>query len=114
MAETMGFFWGLIVDVIGITLFGLQSFLLTVIGYISGKLRRGVTSERPTAQMVIGFIATVIYGLGSLTVQNIFEEGANRDFIRSTLVMGILNILLAPAVFWVMEKWISFWEFHQE
>ena len=113
-AQTLGFFWGLVMDSMGVSMFGSQSLLLAAAGYISGKLRRRVRCDIPGTQMVIGFVATVLYALSVFGIHYLFEEGIKRSFISIVLMGSILNVLMIPAVFWCIEHWISLWNLRRE
>ena len=112
-AEMMGFSMGLVADALGTNLFGLQSLILTILGYLAGRLRRRVASERPTGQLVIGFVSTMFYSLGISFVGQSFESGIQRAPFLSVLVSGILNALVMPVMFFVVERWSLLWRENQ-
>jgi len=114
LGEVVGFSWGLIVDSIGVSMFGLNSLLLALGGYISGRLRRRIASERPQAQVVIGLVSTLLYGLFAAIIHLILEEGGERLILVNTVMACILSILVVTAVFWVMERWLRLWQLRQE
>jgi rod shape-determining protein MreD len=114
MGETLGFFWGLMSDSMGVSMFGMQALLLTLAGYISGSLRRRVASERLSAQMVIAVIATFFYNVGASTLYQMFEEGGGRNSIFSFTVEAVINALFVAAVFSLTERWIYIWKLNHE
>jgi len=113
-ASTLGFFWGLISDAMGVNVFGMNALLLPLAGYVSGKLRRRVASERTTAQVAIAFFGTLLYSAGVRILLEVFEPTVTRSLLHSVLIGGIMNILLATAIFWCMEQWIALWRIHTE
>ncbi len=114
MGETLGFSWGLISDSMGVELFGTQALILTLAGYLAGKFRRRVASERPPAQVMIALFSTILYGLGSVLVRHFFEEGIRRSFLMPMILGMLFNILIVTAVFWVLERWINIWNLETE
>ena len=114
VGEVMGFFWGAMADSMGSQLFGMQSLLLTLAGYLTGRLRRRVASERPTGQIVIALIATSFYGLGASFVTSIFDPGAPRVSIWLIFFQALFNALIMPIVFVMSEKWMELWAMDHE
>jgi rod shape-determining protein MreD len=110
LAQTLGFFWGLSLDVYGMSLFGAQGGLLTVVGYVSGRFSRQLNADKLGTQEVIVFLGTVffVFGLYSLDV---FFRGSGRPLFSVGPVLGefLLNAIAAPLVFWVMGKWAEVW-----
>lgn len=113
LGETLGFFSGLLLDAMGVSLFGLHALMLTMAGYLSGMLRRRVASERPTAQLAIGFIATLFYTFGSSFIFFLFEGG--KRFSILTVVLSIFfNVLVSTLVFAAVERWLILWRMESE
>jgi rod shape-determining protein MreD len=114
MGEVLGFFWGLLSDSIGVNLFGMQSFLFSMAGFIAGGLRRRVAGERPGVQIVIALIATLFYCLGAAILNSLFEGGKGRLSFWSFLLEAFLNALAVTAIFAVSERWINLWKLEGE
>jgi len=114
MGESMGFFWGLVMDAMGVSYFGLQTFLFTLAGYVSGKLRRRVASERPTAQLFIAGAATLYYFVGSIVIMTILENDVPSISWPQILMGVFFNLLLVMTAFWVVEWWIKVWKINRE
>ncbi len=112
--ETMGFVWGLMADSLGVNLFGLHSLVLTLAGYISGKLRRRVDAERPAPQIVIACMATLFSAILASMAYSLTEESEGRIGIYSLILQMVLNGLMASACFWIMNRWIGLWRIEQE
>ena len=113
-AEILGFGWGLITDSMGVSLFGLNACLLTLVGYIAGTLRRRVASERLTAQLEIALSATAFYDVGAWFLNDIFDGAAGRTGFVSFGVEAIYNVLLVGGVFAVIERWTEIWRVEME
>lgn len=112
--ELLGFGWGLMTDSLGVNLFGLNALILTLAGYVSGKLRRRVASERASGQLVIALIATVYYWLSVSLLYSIFEEGFGEVPLIKVILEMLLNVIFVSAVFWATEWWIDAWRLERE
>lgn len=113
MAESLGFAWGLMADATGVSLFGLQTFLLALGGYIAGRFRRRIASERATTQMVVAFLASVFYGIGVFFLHSAFEAKGGRVYWEGLLLQTLLNIAAVTIVFALTEFWIRVWKVGQ-
>jgi len=107
--ETVGFFWGLSVDALGMGLFGAQGLLLALAGYFGGRLHRRFNTAYVYAQVVLIVIGTFLYSLSLLLIEKIFL-GSVRPF-AGWWVCGMvgLNALLAPVLFFGSERWLKLW-----
>ncbi len=114
MGEVFGFGWGLALDVMGVTLFGINSFLLSVAGYGAGKLRQRVASERAAAQIAIGLIATIVFGMSTLFLHRLFLGRGTQDVMTHLSIAGFFNILLVRFVFWLVDRWLFLWKYRHE
>jgi rod shape-determining protein MreD len=108
-AETLGFFLGILSDTMGVSLFGMNALLLPLAGYIAGKLRRRVASERPAAQVAIAIFGTLSYAMGVKILLRLFEPDTSRSVLHLIAIGGIMNILLVTAIFWAVERWVDIW-----
>lgn len=109
LGELIGFFCGLLSDASGVRLFGMNAFLLMLAGYLGGQMRRRVASERLTAQLVIGLVATVLYTVGAQIIYGIFEEPPGRFSFGAFVLKIIYNLLFVSLVFSLAERWVNFW-----
>ena len=114
MGEVVGFFWGVMSDASGVRLFGLNAFLLTFAGYLAGKLRRRVASERPTAQLAIGLVVTLYYAWGVSNISKLFEESGSRFSYGHVVMEIIFNTLFVTIFFYLTERWRNLWKLPQE
>ena len=112
--EALGFLLGLMTDVLGARLFGMQSFLFTLAGYTAGVLRRRVDSERPGSQCLIAFVATLLYGLVSALLKGILAQAGPRTPLLGLLIEAVANALFAPFIFWGTLWWTHVWQLHHE
>lgn len=113
-AQLLGFGWGLISDSMGIELFGMNAFLLTFLGFLAGALRRQVSSERLTAQLVVALSATALYAFGAWFLNDIFDGGGGRIRVVSFIVEALYNVFLVGGVFAVTERWADIWKIERE
>src|SRR5437870_2943939 len=81
--EWTGFIWGLLSDVASISVFGSQTFMLTLVGYIAGRLQGKIDEEKTVAQMVLVFLTSILYVLGLMFFELLFQ-GSTQRFKVST------------------------------
>lgn len=111
MAQTLGFFWGLGMDVMGVSLFGSQALLFAWTGYVSAQLSRQLNAEKLVTQEAMAVFGTVFVALGIGLLEALFRTTPSP---RVGPVWGLalevaLNGLMAPLVFWAVQKWWYFW-----
>jgi len=114
MGEILGFSWGLLSDATGVRMFGMNAFLLALAGYLAGKLRRRVASERIPTQVIIALVATLYYAIGAATVYSIFDESPGHFSNIHFILSAIYNALFASALFYLTERWTVLWRIPQE
>ena len=114
MGEALGFSWGLMSDATGVRLFGMNALLLTVIGYLAGRLRRRVASERLTAQLVVAVVATIYYAVGASNLHSLFEEAGSRFSFLRFFLEAIYNMLIITVLFLFTERWLRLWKIEPE
>lgn len=114
MGEVLGFSWGLMSDASGTRLFGLNTFLLALAGYIAGKLRRRVASERQAPQLVISVILTTYYAIGMSQLYGLFDEAGHRFSLLHFILEIIYNGLFVSILFYLTERWIELWRIPEE
>jgi rod shape-determining protein MreD len=105
--QLLGFAWGISWDALSTEMFGCHAFLFTCLGYLAGILSRQWDESKVTAQMFLVLFASIFFLLGMKIVYAIF--GAGEYFYHYnylTVVQLILNIILAPIVFWIGKKLI--------
>jgi rod shape-determining protein MreD len=113
MGQLLGFSWGIIADATGTELFGISAFTLALVGFLAGALRRRVASERVTAQLVIGGVATVAQALVTRTLLSAFESAGRGSLFEFIVEIG-LNVVFVPWVFLATERWLDIWSVERE
>ena len=108
--EWVGFIWGLLSDVASISLFGSQTFMLTLIGYGVGRLRGKMDEEKPTAQMTLVCVMSILYFVGLLFFETLFGGSMQRFKVRSSFFQALYSTLVCPFVFWILFKWTDRFE----
>ncbi len=112
--EIFGFTWGLLADAVGVSMFGVHCFILTLLGYAAGKLRRRMDTERPAPQVVIACLATLVSAAMFAFIRGFLEEGGSNLGVGYLLVAVLLNGLIASSVFWLVDRWIDIWRIDRE
>jgi rod shape-determining protein MreD len=107
IGELLGFSWGLLADVTSISLFGSQTFMLTLVGYIAGRLEGMIDEEKYSAQMVLVLLLSCLNIVGLLLLEILFK-GVTERFRDRVVVLGpIYSTLLSPILFWALLQWTS-------
>lgn len=109
LGEVTGFFMGFIADIMGVSLFGLHSFLFSLTGYIAGKMRRRVDSERVPSQIVIAFFGTIIFNWAGSAVRLLMEEAGSRNGFWLVMAQSLLNSILIPFIFYGVVRLSAIW-----
>lgn len=105
--EYFGFFLGLLADVGSISIFGSQTFVFTLIGYLCGQLRGKIDDEQPFAQMGLVLAVGMFYILGLYCLENMFTGGGQRFKISMSIIQPIYTALISPLIFWFLLRWSS-------
>ncbi len=107
LGEILGFIFGIIADATSISIFGSQTFMLTLIGYLVGRLERHVDEEKYSAQMVLVFLMSCLNLIGLLFLETLFR-GVTQGFRSKSVILNPLySTLFSPILFWVMLQWCS-------
>ncbi len=101
----LGFVFGLVSDATNITLFGSQTFMMTLIGTLAGRLTRKVDEEKYSAQMVLVFLMSLANFLGLLFLESLFGGNARRYRDWAMILSPIYSTLLCPVFFWGLLQW---------
>ncbi|MFH1378712.1 MAG: rod shape-determining protein MreD [bacterium] len=109
VGELMGFLWGLSADGISVALFGSQALLLTIIGFISGKMNKTLDESKSWAQIMFVLMLSCLYFIGLYIVYHIFAEPGRHISITSLIFHPLINALLAPVIFWFFKHWVQWW-----
>lgn|GEM_PF-1556003 len=100
-AETLGFFWGLMLDAQGSSLFGAQGWILAAAGFAVGRLSRQVDAEKALSQVILAAGGTLFY-LVFLAQSELLFRGTGVPHvppIGAALAQLLINAAAAPLVF---------------
>jgi len=107
VGESFGLSWGLALDAMGMTAFGVQGFVLCWAGYLSGIVSRWMNAEETVSQMVFAFLGSLFYFLG-LQFLDHFLGGIGRSMSWGLVLAScLMNVAVAPFVFAFMQRWIK-------
>ena len=107
VGEWAGFAWGLLSDVASISLFGSQTFMLTLIGYAAGRLQGKIDEDRPAAQMTIVLLMSILYVLGLMFFESLFSGSARRFMVKPSFFQLAYSTLISPVAFWILLRWCA-------
>jgi len=102
--ELFGFFLGLFVDVLSVQLFGGHCLIFTWVGYGVGRFKRQIDVSRTLSQMVLLFVISLIYGMLFALIYLISFHSFPLAMARTFVIQAFYNTLLAPLVFYWIEK----------
>ena len=111
LAQTLGFFWGISLDVFGVTLFGTQGWLLALAGHVTARVSRQINAEKLVTQEALSLAGTFFFILGVAGIDHVFRSPAREGLVTlpGFLLTVALNALAAPVAFWLMAWWEMFW-----
>ncbi len=104
-----GFCLGLFVDTALLQTLGVNSFILTGIGYAAGRVRELRDPAHALAPVAIGAAATAIAVIGFALLQFLLgvEAPVSLLLLRQILMTIVLNTLLALPVYIVCRRWLA-------
>ncbi len=104
-AESLGFFWGLFLDVMAVDLFGGRAWALVITGYAVGLVRKHMDLMGYPSQIVLLGVVSLVYflfiGLLGLVFAGAFVWCGWKMFIFGSL----MNCVVGPLVFRLLEFW---------
>lgn len=103
--EWTGFVWGLFSDAASISIFGSQTFMLTLIGYSAGRLRGKIDEEKVVAQMSLVLMMSVIFLTGLFFFEALFGGSIHRFKVMTSLFQPFYTMLVCPIAFWLLLRW---------
>lgn len=108
--EVDGFVGGLMIDFLSGGPFGLNCLIRCIIGYIGGLFSRIMNISGILVPCLLGLIATVIKAILPFGVSIFFPNYVNTYNIFSLAFISelIMNTVLAPIVFWLLNHFASF------
>ncbi len=109
-AQSLGFFWGLLLDASGTSLFGSQGLILAVAGFAAGKLSKQVDAEKLSAQAILALGGTLFHLLALAQIELMFRRGGSVHMpgLGEMLLQALLNVAAAPVVFTVVQIWARY------
>ena len=103
-AESFGFGWGLALDTLGITPFGIQGLALCWAGYASGILTRWIDAEEAISQMAFALSGSLFYFAVLLFLEKVLGDVGRPVPIGSIISISLVNTVVAPAVFSLTKR----------
>lgn len=106
-AMTLGFFWGLFLDVLAARMVGANALLLTLVAYATGSVRRQIDllGIGPQSVMVVALslVYFLLWGLlGAVFLKTFLWVGW-----LAFLVDPLYNVLLSIFVYGLAEVWLE-------
>lgn len=109
--EILGFALGLLADSASISIFGSQTFMFTLIGFISGRLQGKINEEKPIAQMSLVFFMSLLYVAGLALLESLFGGSWERFRAGTSLYQTLYSTLISPLVFFALFQ--GYFIFHR-
>ena len=105
-----GFLIGFFADIFSFNPFGTQSFLFTVISYITGRQKGRIAENNPFAQTVFTVIIAILYLLLYLFMLRLLPK-----IIRKPIGIADFSFLLGTALsaalfFRLIDRWYILWQ----
>jgi rod shape-determining protein MreD len=106
-AQTLGFFWGLLMDVQSGSLFGAQGWIFAVAGFAAGKYSRQVDGDKPSAQVLLALGGTLFHQLALSQIEVFFRRPGppHTPAVGMAFLQLFLNVAAAPLVFGAVGLW---------
>jgi rod shape-determining protein MreD len=101
-----GFCLGLFVDTVLLQTLGVNSLVLTAVGYGAGRVRELRDPAHTLAPVLVGAAATAIAAIGFSLLQFLLgvEAPVSLDLLRQILMTIVLNTLLALPVYAICRR----------
>jgi rod shape-determining protein MreD len=106
-AMSCGFFWGLFLDVLGARLFGANALALTLVGYVTGSVRRQIDVAGLAPQCLLAFAMTWAYFILLGLLGTVFTKSFLWVGWPVFLFDPIYNCLITAVIFvaWAPPRW---------
>jgi len=102
-----GFLAGLFLDIASGHIFGAHALLLTITGYLIGRLRRQMDVTSGPSGAVIVAVLTPIYGLLYGLLGLLFEREFLSPGWTGFLIDPFYNLIVAPFVFEIVRRMVK-------
>jgi rod shape-determining protein MreD len=105
----VGFFTGLLVDMLLVQTLGVTSLLFIAIGYWSGRLRELRDPAHGLVPMATGAVATAVAGLGMTLIQFLLGIDAPVSWLllQEIFIQVLVNTIIALPVFAIVKWFIT-------
>lgn len=101
---TVAFFWGIILDTIGVHLFGGNALALTATAYVVWLLKRQMDVSNPISQSMFTAIISIVYVVGLAILGLIFKGETYWPGWGSFIFTPVLNAVAAPFGFEIIRR----------
>lgn len=107
----LGFIWGFLQDFASNALFGSQAFMLTLVGYYTGKIRRDIDQAKPMAQIGLVLLMSFINLFGLFFFEILFGRRFYSSLILPSFFQMIYTGFFTPLFFILLRHWRKFLNF---
>ncbi len=107
--EWVGFVWGLFVDAASMGMLGVHAILYAMAGYAAGMFRRQLDSSKVWTQAIFTWMVSMVYFMLYVVIERFFSSSEG-SFQWMILTVPVMNAVLAPSVFVVLERWAAIWD----
>lgn len=101
-AQTIGFFSGLVLDVLSNSSFGFFALIYTLTGFILGKMKGKFFIDPVLVPILITLVCCVFRALSASIIASVFLQDA-RFFSNAFLIESGLDLVAAPIVIALMK-----------
>jgi len=111
--EFYGFLSGVFLDIFSVSIFGLRSLVLTILGFLLGKMSHKVDETKIKVQSLLCFFVLSFYYSFIFIFSKIFSQ-KSPYLMGYTVILGriVINCLFTPLIFKLLnlltkriEKW---------
>ncbi|OGR79027.1 MAG: rod shape-determining protein MreD [Elusimicrobia bacterium RIFCSPLOWO2_02_FULL_39_32] len=104
----LGFIWGFLQDFASNALFGSQAFMLTLVGYTVGKIRKDIDQGKPLAQIGLVLFMSFINLFGLFFFEILFRNSFISSWILPSFFQMIYTSFFTPLFFILLRGWCKF------
>ena len=102
-SEIYGFICGLLIDTFSISLFGINSLALTIIGYGFGWVSHKIDESQGLVQLLFTLIASCFYIL-VIYLAFLFSGSGKEITLPVLFVVPVYNMFLTPVIFIILSR----------
>jgi rod shape-determining protein MreD len=101
-----GFFVGILVDIFSGGILGINSFILTLLGALSGSLNQWVIIQDIKTQTSAILTSTIVHGFILMLFLKLFDYGVSiiTDFIRELIPQSLVHLVIACLIYYIMKS----------